>query len=115
MSWLLLCAAHFAVSPAVVALGCAATRHRLRTARFYGRWAVIAGSEVLFSLPFRSWEWTAGDALSFVVALILWWLSRRKRKRAAKMLGAKARALRGKLVKTMPRWSPRLMPQRIPA
>lgn len=44
--------------------------------------------------------------------LWLWWRKGRgKRKRAARLLGAKARALRERLVRSMPQWSPRLQPQ----
>ena len=57
-----------------------------------------------------NWLLAAICAALAVVCLFDWW-RRRRRDRARKSLGAKARALRDALVRSMPRWSPRLQPQ----
>lgn len=78
---------------------------------WYLQWAGLAAFNAGMALALGYWWPAAASALSGVVALLLWWRSRRKgRKRAGKLIGAKSRALREKLVKTMPRWEPR-MPQ----
>lgn len=109
MSWLSLCALQFAMPPAVAwtYLRTTGGRHRYRTL-LYWRWLMAAAGGTVAMLAFGAWREAVATALSGVVALLLWWYSRRKRKRAAKLLGAKARALREKLVKSMPRWEPRL-------
>lgn len=90
------------------AIGCKLAGGGFRLPATFAVWcggaSAIAVLDALLGLPW----WGAGSALSALVALILWWLSRRKRKRAAKLIGAKARALREKLVRSMPRWEPRL-------
>lgn len=98
------------------ALGCKMAGMGFRLPLTFAVWcAGASATSVLEAVTGSPW-WAAGSALSALVALVLWWLSRRKgRKRAAKLTGAKARALREKLVKSMPRWTPRLVPQRIPA
>jgi membrane protease YdiL (CAAX protease family) len=91
---------------------------RPRTARFYFTWAAAALVGVAmadlgagFSLP-----GTAGGAVSALLALILWWWRRRKnRLRALRLFGAKSRARLAALVRSMPRPSPRLVPERVPA
>lgn len=114
MSWLSWFAVEFAVPLAWALLVVAASR--AERPRLCLWWALAAAGSVAWALAAGDWGDLPAPALSGALALLLWWWSRRKgRKRAAKPLGAKARALREKLTRSMPRWSPRLVPQRIPA
>lgn len=72
---------------------------RQAPARFWGRSSVVEG---LFIPVFATISWwdAAGQAVAVLIALALWWHSRRMgRKRAASLLGAKSKALRDSLVR----------------
>lgn len=68
--------------------------------RFWGIAACVVPLAALADLPGRDWWSEGAEAIAEAVVLILWWLGRRKgRKRAAKWLGAKSRALRDAIVR----------------
>lgn len=89
-----------------------------RASQFYARWAYsglsAAFTSGIVAATGGGWLYVAGFGASGLLGLILWWWSRRKRKRSLKALGAKARARLAVMVKNMPRPSPRLVPQRMP-
>lgn len=111
MTWLAELILGVVIAPLGCAVGCKSARGSLRSPVFFACWCGWASAMALYEAVTGAPWWAAGDGVSALVALILWWWSRRKRKRAAKVIGAKARALRDKLVKSMPRWEPRLQPQ----
>lgn len=87
---------------------CCVLRH---PALFFPGWVTSASLFTLSFMAFRLQPEAVSAASSAIVALIMWWRSRRRgRKRARKLLGDKSRALRDALVRSMPRWSPRLRP-----
>jgi hypothetical protein len=63
---------------------------------FWGGVGVIVGSASVLDFP----ELAVG-VVQLVFGAVMWWLSRRKRKRSAKLAGAKARALVASLVRSM--------------
>src|SRR5690349_17514659 len=69
-------------------------RYRPWTPRFYQGWAMGAGSECIVLMIEGQWNWVSLSApASLALALVLWWLSRRKgKKKALRALSAKARA-----------------------
>jgi hypothetical protein len=89
-------------------------RRRYR-ARFYQGWIGAAvGGGVTWAIQ-GQWLWAAIDMANVGVAVVLWWLSRRRRKRAPRAYGAKSRALVAALVRkarenARPRPVPRLGP-----
>jgi len=94
-----------------------AFRRLLRRAngRFYQGWigAAIAGG-IGFAIS-REWLWFMLAAANAGVAIVLWWLSRRRRKRAPRAYGEKSAALVAALVAkareaARPRPVPRLGP-----
>lgn len=91
------------------------SRRPARGTAFYLRWAVYAGGLAMLAAAYGSWAWAATSAVSMLIALAFWWLSRRKRDRAPRAYGAKARALLEAVVRKMPRWEPRLKPEGAPA
>jgi len=85
------------------------------TTRFYGEWACagfcgVPGS-ALTAHGAGEWATVAAWGVSGLTGLVLWWWSRRKRKRSLKAIGGKARARLAAMVRNMPRLSPRLVPQ----
>jgi hypothetical protein len=89
------------------------------TTRFYGRWASFGLCAVpgaaLGAHDAAGWLNVAAWGASGLTGLVLWWWSRRKRKRSLKLLGSKARARLAAMLRNMPRLSPRLVPQGVPA
>lgn len=77
-------------------------------------WAVSAVGDTVFDL-IAGWRGDAcGSAVSFVLALILWWFNRRRRNRAKQLIGAKSRAIRDALVRRMRELAPRPVLQPVP-
>jgi hypothetical protein len=70
-----------------------AWRIRGRHWAFYRGWGWAAGGGAVGYAISGAWNWAGLDAANALLAVILWWLSRRKRKRALRTLGAKSRAL----------------------
>ena len=68
-------------------------------------WAFAVAADVAFIavqiLWAHSWPGAAVGALILAYSLWQWWRNRRKPKRTGEILGAKARALRAALVRTM--------------
>jgi len=82
--------------------------------RFFGEWAcfgfcAVPGS-VLTAHGAADWVNVASWAASGLTGLILWWWSRRKRKRSLKALGHKARARLAAMARNMPKPGPVLRP-----
>lgn len=106
----LLSATSFATPPLIVLL---VLRPSTRT-RFFGHWACAGfGGTVTSSFAAaldKGWLYVAAFGVSGLLGLILWWLSRRKRKRSLKALGSKARARLAAMVKNMPTPGPVLRP-----
>lgn len=78
-------------------------------------WISSAACVTIANVIDRSWLAVGSGGLSLAVALVIWWWRRKDRKRAAKALGYKARALVAALVQrareaAQPR--PVLQPQR---
>jgi hypothetical protein len=105
----------FAFPPLHALVVCGARRRPSWTPAFFADWACCgacgtAGS-VFAAVGSGGWLYVASWGASALLGLILWWLSRRNRKRSLKLLGAKARARLAAMVRSMPRPSPRLVPQ----
>jgi hypothetical protein len=87
--------------------------------RFFARWAYGGAGGMTTSAIAASfsggWPDVAAWGASGLLGLILWWWSRRKRRRSLRQLGGKARARLAAMLRNMPRPSPRLVPQRVPA
>ena len=66
---------------------------------FYLMWASSAGVTAVIGLAAGQWLGAGIATVSLAVALILWWLSRRRRKRAPRAYGAKSAALVADLVR----------------
>jgi membrane protein implicated in regulation of membrane protease activity len=70
--------------------------------RFSGfclRWAAAAAADTVGLAVTGYGSWALASVASAGLALFLWWLSRRRRKRAPRMYGAKSRALVAALVR----------------
>lgn len=114
MTWLVWAVLNFAVSPAVSWI----QGRLLPRARpgFAQRWFIYAAVDTCVFVFAHAWHAAAVYGLSALAALIVWWWRRRKdRKRALRALGNKAKATLAALVRNMPRPSPRLVPQGVPA
>lgn len=83
---------------------------------FLEGWVSIAIGGELIELVIREWMMVLGYSASALTGLVLYfiWKHRKKGKRVAKELGAKARARIEKLVRDMPRPSPGLRPVPVP-
>jgi hypothetical protein len=105
----------FAFPPLNSLVVCRARRVPVGSSRFFARWAFGGlGGTVASSIAAVSngdWLYVAAFGASALLGLILWWLSRRNRKRSLKLLGVKARARLAAMLRSMPRPSPRLVPQ----
>jgi membrane protease YdiL (CAAX protease family) len=80
-----------------------------------GTWLGGAGGNVLAGFAESDWFLVAAGSVSALVATAIWWWRRKDRKRAAKALGYKARALVAALVqraREAARPRPVLQPQR---
>ncbi len=69
--------------------------------RFYFSWALTGGTVTVIALIGRLWPAMLAALAGTAVAVIAWWLSRRRRKRAPRMYGAKSRALVAACVRRM--------------
>lgn len=87
--------------PGLSALLCLPFRVRIKAEDFFRQWMTagvgITVAEILTGTPAK----LIAAVASTVVAAICWWLSRRKRKRSAKLTGAKSRALLAAVVARM--------------
>lgn len=102
------------ISPPVLIAGMRRLKgQKVICAFFYAQWALGALAAAGGAAMGRGWLNAAAFGASGLVGLILWWNSRRKRKRSLKLLGAKARARLAAMTRNMPRPSPRLV--RVPA
>ena len=105
MNWAADCFIAAVWPPLGAALWIAALRS-LRTtagalANLYLYWVSAAAVVVICALFAGLWLWAGVATANGAVAVFLWWLSRRKRKRAPKLAGAKSKAILAALVKTM--------------
>jgi hypothetical protein len=67
---------------------------------FFTDWLATAVGFIIFGVVQGPWLVAACAGASFAIALVIrWWWRRKDRKRAAKALGAKSRALRDALVR----------------
>ncbi|HXJ24450.1 MAG TPA: hypothetical protein VNH17_02060 [Streptosporangiaceae bacterium] len=70
-----------------------------RSYNFYFGWLCgCLGGAIGFASG-GGWPWMAADLANAGLAAVLWWLSRRRRKRAPRAYGAKSRALVEALVR----------------
>jgi len=93
---------------------CGRLVRRYRANFYQGRIGAAIG-DALASAFYQQWLWVLLAAANAGVAIVLWWLSRRRRKRAPRSYGAKSRALVAALVRkarknARPRPVPRLGP-----
>ena len=105
--------------PPSLAVICAIMRHAMRrppsATDFWENWGIGAGGCIIGAV--MSWDLldlavAGGQA---VLAVIMWWLSRRRKRRAPKVAGARARAIIAAMARTMRERSrprPVLRPQR---
>jgi len=101
----------FAVPPAVASGLQRAQGMQAAGTGFYRQWLSAAAGAGAVAAALRDWPAVASFAVSGMLALILWWLSRRrKRKRAVKALGHKARARLAAMIRNMPKPGPVLRP-----
>lgn len=99
------------LSPLVLAIVFVALRRPFRAHDFFSRWAVGDAGATLFSALKGDWRNALAWGLSGLLALALWWFSRRrKRRRALRQLGHKARAALAAMARNMPRPGPVLRP-----
>jgi hypothetical protein len=108
----------FSFPPLHALVVCSARRVPISSRRFFADWTCCgacgtAGAAVSAAVG-GGWLYVASWGASALLGLILWWLSRRNRKRSLKLLGAKARARLAAMLRNMPRPSPRLVPQTVP-
>jgi hypothetical protein len=75
--------------------------YRRRPWNFYAGWISSALPGGFIFLIFGPRAWAAGSAANISLAAFLWWLSRRRRKRAPRSYGAKSRALIAAMVARM--------------
>lgn len=82
---------------------------------FFAQWAWggLGGTitSALSAIGTGEWVIVASFGASALTGTVLWWYSRRKRKRSLRQLGNKARARLAAMARNMPRPSPRLVPQ----
>jgi hypothetical protein len=102
--------------PPLLTLGIFRAKGRsVRDPEFFARWGWGGPSGTVSSsiaaVSNGDWLYVAAFGASGLLGLILWWLSRRNRKRSLKLLGVKARARLAAMLRSMPRPSPRLVPQ----
>jgi peptidoglycan/LPS O-acetylase OafA/YrhL len=108
---ILAAAADFTIPPlCALATGCLSRPRRTRQ-QFLLTWASFGAVDAALTAaaipPGRYWLYPASFGASALLALVLWWLSRRKGKRKAlKALGNKARARLAAMARNMPRPSP---------
>lgn len=101
----------FALPPLYVRLMRLAMGLPVRCPRFFSHWALGAAGMTAGTVIAGAWPEAASSGASVLLALVLWWYSRRKRKRSLRQLGNKARARLAAMARNMPRPSPRLVPQ----
>lgn len=80
----------------------------------YGGFGGMAAS-ALSAASTGWWPAPLAYGASGLAGLVLWWWSRRKRKRSLRQLGRKAKARLAAMIRSMPRPSPRLVPQGVRA
>lgn len=112
---ILIAAWAFAFPPLLTLAGRLVLHLPVRSPRFFPHWAQAAAGGLAFSLigclaSGETWTYPASSGASGLLALILWWLSRRKRKRSLKALGHKARARLAAMLRSMPKPGPVLRP-----
>jgi hypothetical protein len=78
---------------------------------FYSHWAQGAMVGIAVSLGALYWLAATAYSASSLLAFVLLWLSRRKRKRVFRKLGGKALARLVVMLRRMPKPAPRLAPQ----
>jgi len=69
--------------------------------RFHGGWGATGFVLAVTSASSGEWAWAAAGAANAALAAICWWLSRRKRRHVAKLIGATSRALLAAVVARM--------------
>jgi hypothetical protein len=99
LAWDLLCAT--IGPPLVSAAGGRILRRRGRTWNFYSGWIGSAAGGAIGWAVSGAWGLMALDIANICLAVFLWWLSRRRRKRAPRAYGAKSRALVAAVVARM--------------
>lgn len=82
---------------AATVLWCLAVRSG-RPSAFFGSWIGGSAGLAFGGLVAGDWITALGGAVTLIVAVIAWWLNRRKRKRSLRAIGGKARALLAKVV-----------------
>jgi len=107
----LLAAFCFAVPPLFTLLVRRAVRLPLAFPQFCAEWAGYAACGAAGTMLGGGWVFAAAYGTSALLALVLWWHSRRKRRKIAKLIGEKGRAVLARMTRSMPRLSPRLVPQ----
>jgi membrane protein implicated in regulation of membrane protease activity len=78
--------------PLAAALWRATARSRWPSG-FFGTWIGGSAGLTFGAVVTGDWITMIGGPLNLIIAVIAWWLSRRKRKRAPRSYGAKSRAL----------------------
>lgn len=108
---ILIAAGIFAFPPLFTLTLSLSMRLPVRGRWFLLQWAAGGTGGMLASLGQGDWRDAAAFGSSGLLALILWWRSRRKRrKRSLKALGHKARARLAAMARNMPRPAPVLRP-----
>ena len=82
---------------------------------FVGTWISSGAVGIVVGILNKDAGWFTGSAVSLVIGLAIWWWRRKDRKRAAKALGYKSRALLAAVVRRAreaARPRPVLQPQR---
>lgn len=102
--------------PAAVAALCAVTPPRdefLKAWPWTSATGVVGG---LLSAVFdhTGWDYAAGAAVSFVAALFFRWFNRRRRDKAAKLIGDKSRQILDAMARRMRELAPRPVLQSVP-
>lgn len=87
--------------PLGAALWCGTCRTLGLRMTFYGGWVSIAAVVMFCALFAGQWLWAGVAAADALIAAILWWLSRRRKRRAPKLAGAKSKAILAAVVRTM--------------
>jgi hypothetical protein len=68
---------------------------------FWGAWINASSWVIVSSALTGDRPYIAAAAANFLFGLVMWWLSRRRRKRSPKLAGAKSRARLASLVRSM--------------
>ena len=99
-AWDLLCAT---VAPPLVSAagGRILRRPGRRPWNFYGGWIGAATGGAIGWAVSGAWDLMALDAANALLAVFLWWLSRRRKRRVPRAYGAKAKALIAAMVARM--------------